>query len=112
MSQEAHIMSMLKPEERRRARRHRLNRAAKIKAGAGLLPRDRLITDISDSGARLHAEGYEVPDEFVLLFSDHSVLGRTGLIAWCGGSATKSAPNSSAWSTTSDRALASLALVQ
>jgi PilZ domain len=76
MSQEAHIMSMLNPEERRRARRHRLNRAAKIKSGAGLLPRDCLITDISDSGVRLHAEGYEVPDEFVLLFSDHSVLGR------------------------------------
>ena len=31
------------------------------------MPRDCLITDISDGGVRLHAEGFDVPDEFVLL---------------------------------------------
>lgn len=42
---------------------------AKIQVGTGTLPRDCLVTDISDGGVRLHVEGFEVPDEFVLLLS-------------------------------------------
>jgi hypothetical protein len=56
-------------EDRRRARRRQLNRAAKIQFGSGTLPRDCLITDISDGGVRLHVEGFEVPDDFILLLS-------------------------------------------
>ena len=41
----------------------------KSRSRAGTLPRDCLITDISDGGVRLHVEGFEVPDEFVLLLS-------------------------------------------
>jgi hypothetical protein len=68
-------MNSLKPrpwqnvEERRRSRRRELNRVAKIQFGNGTLPRDCLITDISDGGVRLHVEGFEVPDDFILLLS-------------------------------------------
>lgn len=42
---------------------------AKVQVAAGTLPRDCLITDISEGGVRLHVEGFEVPDDFVLLLS-------------------------------------------
>ena len=48
-------------EERRRSRRRQINRVAKIQFGSGTLPRDCLITDISDGGVRLHVEGFDVP---------------------------------------------------
>ena len=53
--------------ERRKAKRRLVNRLAKIQLGSGGLPRDCLITDISTGGVRLHVEGFEVPDDFVLL---------------------------------------------
>ena len=55
--------------DRRQARRRLINRMAKIQLATGTLPRDCLITDISTGGVRLHVEGYEVPDDFVLLLS-------------------------------------------
>jgi len=57
------------PAERRRAHRRRINRVAKIQVGNGALPRDCLITDISTSGVRLHVEGFDVPDDFVLILA-------------------------------------------
>lgn len=62
-------MSMRELEERRHSRRRVLNRMAKIQCGAGTLARDCLITDISDGGVRLHVEGFEIPEEFVLSVS-------------------------------------------
>ena len=58
-----------KRADRRQARRRLINRVAKIQLASGTLPRDCLITDISTGGVRLHVEGYEVPDDFVLLLS-------------------------------------------
>jgi hypothetical protein len=55
-----------KPEERRRAERHVMRGMGKILGGAGSLPRDCWISDISDGGARLHSEA-ELQDEFVLI---------------------------------------------
>jgi hypothetical protein len=55
-----------KPEERRRTERHAVRGMGKILGGAGSLPRDCWISDISDGGVRLHAE-VDVPDEFTLL---------------------------------------------
>jgi hypothetical protein len=58
-------MNALKPkslpsvEERRSSRRRQINRVAKIQFGSGSLPRDCLITDISDGGVRLHVEGFD-----------------------------------------------------
>ena len=50
-----------------------VNRVAKIQFGSGTLPRDCLITDISDGGVRLHVEGFDVPDDFVLLLSGDDI---------------------------------------
>ena len=75
-------MNALKPkslpsvEERRSSRRRQINRVAKIQFGSGSLPRDCLITDISDGGVRLHVEGFEVPDDFVLLLSGDDVAAK------------------------------------
>ena len=62
-------MYAVKTTERRRAHRRRINRVAKIQVSSGTLPRDCLITNISTSGIRLHVEGVEVPDDFVLVLS-------------------------------------------
>lgn len=62
-------MDARKSHDRRRSRRRVLNRTAKIQAAAGALPRDCLITDISDGGVRLYVDDFDVPDEFVLLLS-------------------------------------------
>jgi len=56
-------------DERRRHRRYAINRIAKFQADATSLPRDCMITDISKQGARLFADGIEVPDQFHLLIS-------------------------------------------
>jgi len=55
-----------KPEERRRTERHTARGMAKILGGAGSLARECWISDISDGGARLHAEA-DVPDDFALV---------------------------------------------
>ena len=43
---------------------------AKFQPDAYALPRDCMISDISDHGARLFAEGIDIPDQFNLLISD------------------------------------------
>jgi hypothetical protein len=55
--------------ERRKHQRHTINRIAKFQTETGALPRDCMITDISKQGARLFADGIEVPDQFHLLIS-------------------------------------------
>ena len=60
-------------DERRRSRRRQINRVAKIQFGSGTLPRDCLITDISDGGVRLHVEGFDVADDFVLLLTGDDI---------------------------------------
>jgi len=54
------------PEDRRRSERHSTRGLAKIQTGAGSLPRDCWISDMSDGGVRLHAE-VDVPEEFILV---------------------------------------------
>jgi PilZ domain len=55
------------PKNRRRTERHPMRGLAKIMFGTGSLPRDCWVSDISDGGVRLHAEGVAVPDEFTLM---------------------------------------------
>jgi len=55
--------------DKRRSRRRAVNRSAKLKFNSQTPPRECIITDISTGGVRLHVEGFEVPDEFVLLDS-------------------------------------------
>jgi hypothetical protein len=66
-------MGFGKASERRQVSRRLINRTAKIQFGNGGLPRDCLVTDISTSGVRLHVEGYEVPDDFVLLLTGENL---------------------------------------
>jgi hypothetical protein len=58
-----------KAEDRRRSERHAMRGLAKLQFGTGSLPRDCWVSDLSDGGVRLHAEGVAVPDEFILMLS-------------------------------------------
>jgi hypothetical protein len=69
--------------DRRRSRRYTINRIAKFQADAYTLPRDCMISDISDSGARLFAEGINIPDQFNLLIdNDERGLRRQCEVVW------------------------------
>jgi hypothetical protein len=63
----------MRPEDRRRARRHMINRTAKIQFGSGSTPRTCTIADISAGGVRIQAEGFEIPDAFVLFVNADGV---------------------------------------
>jgi len=56
-----------RPQDRRRSERHLVRGPAQLLFGS--LPRDCWVSDISDGGVRLHAEGVDVPDEFTLLLA-------------------------------------------
>ena len=68
--------------ERRQHRRYAINRIAKYQADAGSLPRDCMITDMSKQGARLFADGVEVPDQFDLLISGDKGVRRGCQVVW------------------------------
>jgi hypothetical protein len=59
---------------RRRSSRRRHCLAAKIQIAGGTLARDCLVINISDGGVRLNVEGLDVPNEFVLLFSNGRIV--------------------------------------
>ena len=70
-------------EEKRKSPRQVINRIAKIIVSDESLPRDCLITDISDGGVRLHLEGIEVPDQFDLIIDAGSPpVRRRCLVIW------------------------------
>lgn len=58
---------------RRRHERQLCRRIAKIHFGAGSLPRDCTITDISAGGVKVVAEYLEVPPEFTIIFAPNNV---------------------------------------
>jgi hypothetical protein len=62
-------------KEKRQTARHSISRWAKIRTKSGALPRDCLLINISDSGIRLHADAFEVPDDFVLLLDGNNAAG-------------------------------------
>jgi PilZ domain len=70
------------PNERRQHPRHTINRIAKFQADAYSLPRDCMITDMSKQGARLFADGVEVPDKFDLLISGDKGVRRGCEVVW------------------------------
>ncbi len=67
-------MYLSKPQGRRQSVRSLCHRAAKIQAGTGTRPRDCVVVDISDNGVRLHVDGFDVPDEFVLILSGRGTV--------------------------------------
>jgi PilZ domain len=56
--------------DRHKSQRHAISRFAKIRLPEGTLTRNCLIINLSRGGVRLHVEGAEVPERFVLLISD------------------------------------------
>ena len=72
--------------QRRKDRRHVINRVARFQAEVGALPRDCLITDMSKTGAKLFAEGVEVPDRFSLLIAGAQGIRRDCRVVWRLGS--------------------------
>jgi hypothetical protein len=56
--------------EKRRTPRRLLGRLARIQIEKGAERRFCLVTDISAGGVRIHANGFEVPEIFVLLFPE------------------------------------------
>lgn len=75
-------LKLKQAQERRHSERHAVRGLAKIQTGTGSLPRDCWISDVSDGGVRLHAEGFEVPDEFVLLLSASAGGRRECRVVW------------------------------
>jgi hypothetical protein len=55
--------------DRRRSERLACNRLAKIHFQYGRLPRDCMITDVSESGVKVIAEDCDMPAEFTVMFS-------------------------------------------
>ncbi len=54
---------------RRRSERHLYGGLARIQFGAGSLPRDCKISDVSDGGVKVIAEHLEIPAEFTIIFA-------------------------------------------
>jgi hypothetical protein len=68
--------------ERRNAPRRVINRVAQYYCGAGELPRTCIVTDISDTGARLYSE-MEMPHAFILVVSGEGIsLNRECRVMW------------------------------
>ena len=57
-------------ENRRRSERRLCKRVAKILFGAGSLPRDCTITDVSAGGVKVIAEYLDIPPEFTIIMSE------------------------------------------
>ena len=69
-------MSLPTHDEKRQTQRHRLGRLASMIPTDGGPPRTDggpprfcLVTDFSEGGVRVNANGLKIPDEFVLQFS-------------------------------------------
>jgi hypothetical protein len=60
------------------------SRYAKLQLPGGSLPRDCLVTDISDVGVRLHVQGVDVPEQFVVVLSlaDGKPMSRACEVVW------------------------------
>ena len=69
-------------KDRRSAPRRVINRVAKFHSGVGSLPRDCMVTDISERGARLYSE-VEMPEQFTLtLTGEGEQLLRECRVVW------------------------------
>lgn len=67
---------------RRKTERFSLRGLAYVRSGAASRPREVRVTDISDGGVRLYAEGVDVPDYFTIYFSSPNSPPRECRVAW------------------------------
>jgi len=75
-------MQSLKPSERRRSLRHHLYHTLKRQVRPDASPRECVLLEISDEGVRIYVVGFDVPDEFVLLFSDDDMVQERYKVIW------------------------------
>ena len=54
---------------RRRSERRLCRSLAKVQFGVGTLPRDCMVTDISDGGVKVVADYVDIPQEFTITLS-------------------------------------------
>jgi len=69
-------------KERRLYPRQVINRVAKFQSGIGSLPRDCFVTDVSERGARLYADGVEIPDRFLLSMTGEAAIRKECQVVW------------------------------
>ncbi len=69
-------------QERRRTQRQVVNSAARIQSHVGSPVHACLVTDASDGGIRLFADGIDLPDEFILVFDGTGQAGRKCRVVW------------------------------
>ena len=64
---------------RRRSERRLCRKLAKIQFGTGSLPRDCMITDVSDGGVKVIAEYLDIPAEFTIILSKAARANAAGM---------------------------------
>jgi hypothetical protein len=69
-------------KERRSTQRRAINRVAQYHCGVGALPRTCMVTNISDTGARLYSD-IDMPDAFTLSLSGEDInIRRECRVVW------------------------------
>ena len=68
--------------ERRKHQRFQFNRVGRFSSDNGALPRECVITDISEHGARIVVPDAAVPDQFYLQISGDRPMRETCEVAW------------------------------
>lgn len=71
-------MSEVEISDRRRTLRQRIGRLATARLGVGINDRYVLVTNASEEGVRLQLNGFEIVDQFVLLFHGNGGPARDG----------------------------------
>ena len=68
--------------EKRESKRYSVNRVAKFVTESGALPRDCIVTNISEGGARLFSEAANIPDQFRLLIDGDTPIREECRVVW------------------------------
>ena len=69
-------------DNRRKTERFSVCGPAQIRSGAGAMPREVRVTDISDGGVRILAEGVDVPQNFTLYILGTRSPARDCRVVW------------------------------
>ena len=68
--------------DKRKSQRYSINRVAKFVTESGGLPRDCIVTNISEGGARLFSEAANIPDQFRLLIDGDTPIREECRVVW------------------------------
>jgi len=68
--------------DKRKSQRYSINRVAKFVTESGGLPRDCIVTNISEGGARLFSEAANIPDQFRLFIDGDTPIREECRVVW------------------------------